>query len=698
MAFEPKRITRYHVIAAVNRIEGEKIKLNPSTGYEVIIKGKHYPPKEIIRISHLIATGEDPGKIYGGEQTNSILTALKFKVVKKVKVWKLGCNWGKNAPSFYEYIKREEMVISSTDFPFHQGDLVLITEGFTVYAIAQVREAMQPVTYREDLEAPFDELKIDYEEKVLFAPADWHELPKTQIFKYELQQGIREVQSKDIRETAIDIWESRGDQVSDLTIHCRTTEYFPDKNWLFPALVLVRNRWNDYGWSTGYDLFIYRSSSENQRVKIGTTKILQRDKQDTTLPLSFEQLGDEFCSLGQTIEYYKRLKSELPLQYQHVLRALNDSAYFVDIRKSFEKEKGFSMSLQRATEAMLALDEARRIVEEELIADGYKFTFSVTIGKADEEHVVDFEFNQQAELPNRFFCLIGKNGTGKTQFLSSLANKLTDDQRPGTFEPERPGFRSVIAASFSYFDKFNLSVPKDISYHFIGVRNKDGLNDEETMANLVWQAFVKLAGDKDKKDLWLESLQSALEIEYLDFELSELINISKRDEFLERTEGIFSSGQKIIFQFLTRFLSVLDYQSLLLFDEPETHLHPNIAGRLLRAIHKILDRYKSFSILSTHSPIIVQEVPSRYIRIFDRHQNTPIVKDPLIECFGENLSNISNSIFEADQEKEIYKVELERLISVYTLDEIKALFELRLSTNAQVYLQTLTTRFDNGKV
>ena len=76
MAFEPHRIKRPHIIAAINRIEREKRQLRSSTGYDVIINEKRYPPKEIVRISYEIATGTDPGKIYGGEQTNSILRNL----------------------------------------------------------------------------------------------------------------------------------------------------------------------------------------------------------------------------------------------------------------------------------------------------------------------------------------------------------------------------------------------------------------------------------------------------------------------------------------------------------------------------------------------------------------------------------------------------------------------------------------------
>lgn len=696
MAFEPNRIKKSHVIAAVKRIEGEKINLRPSTGYDVIIKKKRYPPKEIIRFSYRIATKKDPGNIYGGEQTNSILRKLGFDVQKKINVWKLGCNWGKGAPSFYEYIKTEKIVISTVEYDYKPEDLVLITEGFTVYAIAQVKSSPKPVTERENLEEPFDSLEIDYDNNVTFASAEWYELPETQVFTYDLRQGIRKVQSVDVRNKAIDIWESREDTIDDIVFHCQTKDYQPDDSWLYPALVFVSNNWDDYSWTTSFELFLYRS--KKQRSSIGPIKVLDTTSKTTKLKKKFADLGDTNCSLGQTMEFYKRLRMELPLVYLTVLERLKDCAYDEDIRAKFEKTAGFKSSLLRSTEAELVLNEARGIIEDDTLIDQYKFSFATTIGSALHEHKVEFEFNQEDDLPNRFFCVIGKNGTGKTKFISALANKLTDGQSPGQFDGERPAFGTVIAASFSYFDKFKFPLPSDISYHFIGVKHEKGLYSEPEMANLVWKAFNRIADDKSKKSLWLKSIEKALETEYLDFELNELMAIEDEDEFVARTKDIFSSGQKIIFEFLTRYLSVIDKRSILIFDEPETHLHPNITGRLLRAIRTILIDYRSFCILSTHSPIIVQEIPSRYIRIFDRHQNTPVIRKPLIECFGENLSNISNSIFEADQEKEIYKIDLEKLGTTHSMEDIEDLFDGKLSVNAQLFLETLNLRKDDAEM
>jgi predicted ATPase len=128
---------------------------------------------------------------------------------------------------------------------------------------------------------------------------------------------------------------------------------------------------------------------------------------------------------------------------------------------------------------------------------------------------------------------------------------------------------------------------------------------------------------------------------------------------------------------------------LLIFDEPETHLHPNMAGRLLRTISALLDSCRSFCILSTHSPIIVQEIPSRYIQVFDRHDNTPSIYAPTIEVFGENLSNISNAVFEAGEEKQIYKNVLERLSANYTIGQIDDIFDHKLGLNARLFIQAI---------
>ena len=67
MPFEPKKITREHVAEAVEEIEENKLDLTPSTQWDVIINGKAYPPKDVLRYAHKKMNGEILWDITGGK-------------------------------------------------------------------------------------------------------------------------------------------------------------------------------------------------------------------------------------------------------------------------------------------------------------------------------------------------------------------------------------------------------------------------------------------------------------------------------------------------------------------------------------------------------------------------------------------------------------------------------------------------------
>jgi hypothetical protein len=83
MPFEPFNITRQHVLDAVQRIENENIKLQPSTGFDVIINEKAYPPKEIMRYAHEQMNSDHIWEYSGGDQTNKFLSSMGFEIQMK---------------------------------------------------------------------------------------------------------------------------------------------------------------------------------------------------------------------------------------------------------------------------------------------------------------------------------------------------------------------------------------------------------------------------------------------------------------------------------------------------------------------------------------------------------------------------------------------------------------------------------------
>jgi len=83
MPFKPEKITRGHVEKAVQKIKTQEIRLHPSTGYDVVIEGEKFPPKEIMRYAHEQMNGEKIWEKPGGDQTNKYLENLGFEIMEK---------------------------------------------------------------------------------------------------------------------------------------------------------------------------------------------------------------------------------------------------------------------------------------------------------------------------------------------------------------------------------------------------------------------------------------------------------------------------------------------------------------------------------------------------------------------------------------------------------------------------------------
>lgn len=85
MSYEPQKITKEHVLKAVEKIKIEKPKLRPPTRYYVIIDGEAYPPKEIMRYAHREMNGELlKERFLGGEPgVNKFFTKLGYEIRPK---------------------------------------------------------------------------------------------------------------------------------------------------------------------------------------------------------------------------------------------------------------------------------------------------------------------------------------------------------------------------------------------------------------------------------------------------------------------------------------------------------------------------------------------------------------------------------------------------------------------------------------
>ena len=122
-----------------------------------------------------------------------------------IKIYKLGCNWGKGKPSFYKLIREKNFVIGISDKRYLKGDLVLATEGYNAKAIIKISSQPVAVTSLPDLKDDFIKNQIDYEDWVEIYQGTQYELKANEQFQYKLQQGIVQIQQIEIKEKVINI-------------------------------------------------------------------------------------------------------------------------------------------------------------------------------------------------------------------------------------------------------------------------------------------------------------------------------------------------------------------------------------------------------------------------------------------------------------------------------------------------------------
>lgn len=83
MKFNPSSITRAHILKGIKAIEEENLALKSSTRWNVIINGKSYPPKEVMRFARFEYDGSYDWPKSGGWPTNDYLEKMDFEIVDK---------------------------------------------------------------------------------------------------------------------------------------------------------------------------------------------------------------------------------------------------------------------------------------------------------------------------------------------------------------------------------------------------------------------------------------------------------------------------------------------------------------------------------------------------------------------------------------------------------------------------------------
>jgi ABC-type multidrug transport system ATPase subunit len=463
----------------------------------------------------------------------------------------------------------------------------------------------------------------------------------------------------------------------------------------FPSFVLAFNdTWNDFQLKTDFYLFYYESEENSHQ--IGSVKIMHaHNDTQQVLGSPFVNLSDDFCTLGQTYGYYEKLKELLGKDFESVLWALKDAAFFPEINDKFEKHSVFKTSLIRYDEQEQLLREAKYRVYDYNLSNLYSFKYNYLPKFSKTALDIEFNFDNNEDFPNRIYALIGKNGTGKTQLMNSLPLDISkkDDSK---FMPRTPLFSKVISVSYSVFDNFKIpEKTATFNYLFCGLRDKKGKRLTESQQSARFHKAWRRIKLLDRMPRWNFILQNFLDKEILDLfiVLDEDGQLDVSVEGFKKARRMLSSGQGILLYIITEIVANIRYDSIILYDEPETHLHPNAISQLMNTIYDLVNTFQSYCIIATHSPLVIRELLSRNVYVIEKEGSVPSVRKLSYETFGENLTVLTDDIFGNREVPKQYKKILNDLVRAGNdYDSILDIIEsdnVPLSLNARLYLKTI---------
>lgn len=417
-----------------------------------------------------------------------------------------------------------------------------------------------------------------------------------------------------------------------------------------PLVVLEHIPWDDHGHRNTFRTYL-KPTTEAPPQELGEVKILQRGTERPRFPVSFESLPEDCCSLGQSLEYYERVDAQGMLG-SAVLQGLRDLKQAPEGGQSFTGDEGYTRSLLRLPSARYLLAEATGQLPTSL-----RVSVRTKLAGLAEDQPVSLELElDPGRLGGRTGVLVGANGTGKTQLLARIAHAMVVDDELLTGEP-KPAVSRVLAFSFSAFDQFQLPQPpfQDL-YWYCGLRQRawESRHGEAIAVSVKpedWgldALFSAVCAAPSRRARW-ETAMRRLEIS------SAIPNDEDEDELklLHRIRPL-GAGHKMACLGFTHLLAHLRRRTLVLFDEPELHTHPRLLSLMMRELALLLEEYESFAVISTHSPIVLQEVPARQIRVLRRDDDHLHISKYPGESFGEDLNEIVRLGFGLDHDERSY--------------------------------------------
>lgn len=501
------------------------------------------------------------------------------------------------------------------------------------------------------------------------------------------------------------------------------SEIDKQENGLF---YLIEDNWNDWWeYKTLYQL--YYKDDNGESVYIGGIKIgeieMEPDQMRPNLEDCFKILDNRFFSIGEDKYYYENLNKLGDELRDSVLEKLKDIALDTNLFNKIKSLRITNRSLLR--DKLSKFNMFCNLAHGNSILTPYNFSFQLYSEEINKYTEFNFYSEPNSHPPTNVHVIIGRNGVGKTYFMDNLLFTIMNKESKSQIESkyakygfEDKLFENVMYISFSAFDGTNFventeKIEDRPAYSYIGLKRmgsgeKIYNKDTEMLRDELINSMLNCRKIPSKRARLQEALLK-LNIDSI-FNQSDFIEKLKiRDEeFNKQTEEEMdslektiyselkpickklSSGHSIILLTICRLIEELEEKTLVLLDEPESHLHPPLLSTFIRILSDLLVKRNGIGIIATHSPVILQEVPSECAYVLDRQGFEFIPERPNIETYGENINTLTKEVFSFELTNSGFHNSLREASNKFnTYEEGLAYFNGKLGLEARAILRNL---------
>jgi predicted ATPase len=466
-------------------------------------------------------------------------------------------------------------------------------------------------------------------------------------------------------------------------------------------VVLERSLWNDHDYLCTFRVFVYPEG--NTPFLLGEWKILDPGStapSTTELPHEFDFLPAQFVSLGQTISAYERLKRISLDRRQAILTGLRD--LLLQPLADIEESNAFKLALARFSEAREVLRNRARLLRrigipsgkmlrDAVLSDRINLNVRALLQGFEHSHEFRLSFSRRRKDVGllRTVILVGENGTGKTQLLAALARTFSGLEREAAVVTPTSPFSVAIAVSYGALDRFTRprGSRRAKSYFYCGLRSPDDgsrlVIDVDAAIARTQHSIGEVLRRPKQRVAWTRAMRT--------LGLVDLAKALTKNPLKTRVElRQLSAGWQIAAMSIADLSATLREGAIVLYDEPETHLHPRLLSALLRALRQLLEAFDAYAIIATHSLIPVQETPKSSIVVLRNYPEAGVIAGPPArQSFASPLDDIERDIFGARQQDVNYQALLEHLVKSMSQADIEQVLGHDLGLGARLALAGL---------